>query len=157
MALFEEISIILLLIVTVILGSSLAIARVNTNNPGNIVKSNVTWLGSVPCAGRFECFSAPSYGLRALVINLKTYMYVHNLRTVEEIINRWAPSYENDTKAYISFVLTTIGHRPGAKLPITLHNISLLVYSIIKFEKGKVVYNDREIKYAIINIFNIRS
>lgn len=80
------------------------------NNPGNIVKTSINWEGEVPCAdARFECFSTPYYGIRAITKNLIYYREVYGLTTVQEIIHRWAPPQENDTDAYVQAMRIQVG------------------------------------------------
>ena len=70
------------------------------NNPGNIVLSDIPWLGKI--AGddeRFETFQTPEHGIRALSLNLLNYARKHGLETVQDIIPRWAPASENNTVA----------------------------------------------------------
>lgn len=46
-----------------------------------------------------------TWGVRALLVTLRTYVVKHHLHTVREIITRWAPpSDRNNTEKYIEFV-----------------------------------------------------
>lgn len=45
-----------------------------------------------------------AYGYRALIKLLQNYRKLYNLKTVAEMINRWAPEHENNTSGYISRV-----------------------------------------------------
>lgn len=77
------------------------------NNPGNIrYTASQKWQGldNPPCEKGFCRFLDMTYGMRALLITLRTYIRKHNLTDVESIISRYAPSSENDTRAYISRV-----------------------------------------------------
>lgn len=85
---------------------------IRNNNPGNIKLSNTAWRGKVPNAqntdGTFEQFQDMAHGIRAVYRLLITYANKHKLRTVDEIIDRWAPSGENSETArdnYKRFVL----------------------------------------------------
>lgn len=85
---------------------------IRNNNPGNIKLSNTAWQGKVPNAqntdGTFEQFQDMAHGIRAVYRLLITYANKHKLRTVDEIIDRWAPSGENSETArdnYKRFVL----------------------------------------------------
>lgn len=76
------------------------------NNPGNIRNSSTVWLGEIiPSKDKsFKQFKSMAYGYRALIKLLQNYRKLHNLKTVAELINRWAPSNENNTSAYITRV-----------------------------------------------------
>lgn len=75
---------------------------IRNNNPGNIRISQNKWQGKVPTDqntdGAFEQFSAMKYGIRALYRLLITYLG-YGLQTVDEIIDRYAPSGDNSEQA----------------------------------------------------------
>lgn len=87
-------------------------------NPGNIVYVPANkWQGQIGLGDawlptsqrRFAAFESHEYGIRALAALLTTYQDRHGLRTVREIINRWAPpkgdgGYTNPTSAYVRHV-----------------------------------------------------
>ncbi|MFI3320327.1 MAG: structural protein P5 [Rikenellaceae bacterium] len=76
------------------------------NNPGNIRHSKDRFRGEVyPCEDPlFKVFTAPEWGYRAVYVILRTYILKYELTTISEIIPRWAPTFENDTDAYIQYV-----------------------------------------------------
>ena len=78
---------------------------IRNNNPGNIRKGE-PWKGlaCVQDDPDFCVFKSMHWGVRALVITLRTYVVVHKLHTIEQIIGRWAPTNENHTALYIQFV-----------------------------------------------------
>ena len=85
------------------------IARgVRNNNPFNVVKSSSRWLGLKPkflCTDPVFCeFVEMKYGIRCGLILLREYIQVYHLSDVRGIVSRFAPSFENDTEAYIEFV-----------------------------------------------------
>ena len=73
------------------------------NNPGNI-RHGSKWRGLAPNQNdtAFCTFINVEHGIRAIFKILNTYEKKHNLVTVEDIINRYAPPVENDTGAYIN-------------------------------------------------------
>ncbi len=73
------------------------------NNPGNIRNSSTEWQGEiVPSKDKsFKQFKTMAYGYRALIKLLQNYRKLYHLKTIAELINRWAPSNENNTSAYI--------------------------------------------------------
>lgn len=90
------------------------------NNPANIRRGSA-WKGLVPflvnpqnqqrvCDKSFCQFENIEYGIRALIVLLRTYCYKYKLRTIETIINRFAPPSENRTTAYIRFVVNYCQH-----------------------------------------------
>ncbi len=76
------------------------------NNPGNIRNSSTVWQGEItPSKDKsFKQFSSMAYGYRAVIKLLQNYRKLYNLKTVAELINRWAPPTENKTGAYITRV-----------------------------------------------------
>lgn len=83
------------------------------------------------------------------MIILKHYQIQHGLNTIMDIIHRWAPPQENDTKAYIDGVSTVTG------IPAH-HHIDLmdgmtmlkLIRAIIFHENGYQPYDDDVLKRA---------
>ena len=84
-------------------------------NPGNIEFGPYTrGMGASATDGRFAIFATMADGVCALARLLIVYYdkpLADRIDTVREIINRWAPSNENDTNAYIAAVcqLCTVG------------------------------------------------
>ena len=78
---------------------------IRNNNPLNIRVGN-NWQGEVakPSDHTFEQFKEMKYGVRAAFIILRNYINRHKLNTIPKVINRWAPSKENNTLAYIKAV-----------------------------------------------------
>ena len=113
---------------------------IRNNNPGNIRKSQVDWIGEVTGVDEsFESFDTMENGIRALGKLLLTYDKKYGLNTVRSIIDRWAPPNENNTEAYIAATATRMGVNSEDKLD--LHNpfvLSKLVYAIICHENGEV-------------------
>ena len=79
-------------------------------NPLNIRKiSKDRWVGQCGNDGAFVKFINIQFGLRAAFRLLYTYGYRYNLRTIKEIIYRWAPPTENNTTAYVQRVCSYSG------------------------------------------------
>lgn len=124
---------------------------VRNNNPGNIdFNPRNDWVGQLglelgASKPRFARFDSPENGIRALGKLLIAYRGKDGLPgvggkgidTVLETINRWAPSNENDTKAYALAVAKRLGVRTtdpiNIKDPTTLR---VFVESIIIHENG---------------------
>lgn len=119
-------------------------------NPGNIDRVAAThWQGqSADQSGdpRFVVFDSPEWGIRAIAKELLTYQTKHACGTIREIINRWAPPVENNTKAYIAAVATDCGVAPDDQIAVTdPETMQRLVKAIIEHENGRVIYSDAQI------------
>lgn len=81
---------------------------VRLNNPGDLERvAGVTWQGEADAQPdpRFIAFKTAQFGFRALARTLLTYQNAHGLKTVGQIINRWAPPSDNNpTSAYAKLV-----------------------------------------------------
>lgn len=122
---------------------------IRLNNPGNIeFNAANNWLGEVrPSSNkRYTQFSHPVYGIRALARTLNTYGEKYGLRTVRQVIERWAPEEENDTEAYIADVVQRAGIGPGVDIRA---NFAGVVAAIIHHENGKQPYDMQLIQEAI--------
>ena len=79
------------------------------NNPLNIRYSkNNNWLGQIGSYRGFCEFESSDYGLRAAMLIIERYIVVYRKRFVRGIINRFAPSVENNTEAYVRYVQTCL-------------------------------------------------
>jgi hypothetical protein len=90
------------------------------------------------------------FGIRALAMILRNYKRKYDICTIGGIVNRFAPSSENDTKAYIQSVCATCGRR--ADEPLDIENeviLRLLIKAIIKHENGRQPYTDEQIKAGL--------
>lgn len=79
---------------------------IRNNNPANI-RRGCNWKGLAETqTDRDFCqFVTMTWGVRALLVTLRTYVVKHHLHTVREIITRWAPPSDgNNTEKYIEFV-----------------------------------------------------
>lgn len=119
---------------------------VRNNNPGNIVLSDIPWLGKVAGGdSRFETFESPEAGLRALSLNLLNYARKYDLSTVSDIINRWAPTNENDTGSYIKSVAQRLGIDPNQRLNLEDPGLlAKLSEAIVSHENGLNPYDPRQ-------------
>ena len=77
-------------------------------NPLNIRRSEKTrWLGQAKrqCDREFVQFQRLLFGFRAAFRILRTYIKLHGLTTLKDIIYRWAPPEDgNNTLSYIDIV-----------------------------------------------------
>jgi len=114
---------------------------IRNHNPGNI-RWGDPWQGLVPKAKRTDTafcqFASAAYGIRALARTLITYQDKHGLRTIRQIITRWAPPSENDTSAYVGDVARQTGRAPDQKLDMhDYKQVRAVAEAIIRKENGK--------------------
>lgn len=125
---------------------------IRNHNPGNIEYTGTQWQGldDPPTDGRFMRFVAPEYGIRALARVLNTYQSKHGLNTIRGIIDRWAPSFENNTSAYVQSVANSTGI--GADQPLSTYDTgtaTALAAAIIKHENGQQPYSMATIREGV--------
>lgn len=78
---------------------------IRNNNPLNIRRgSNWVGLSKHQTDPAFCQFDSITYGLRAGLIIIRTYMTKYKLTTIHTIVSRWAPPKENNTDAYVKSV-----------------------------------------------------
>jgi hypothetical protein len=118
-------------------------------NPGNIDFNKANkWQGQLGLEEgvpkpRFARFDSPENGIRALGKLLLTYQDKHKLRTVSAIINRWAPSVENDTAAYVKAVERLTKTKPGDTIDLRSYGVmGGFVKAIIHHENAGFEYPD---------------
>lgn len=113
------------------------------NNPGNIVKTANKWRGEKQPGDdpKYCQFDTPHYGIRALARILLNYQLLHGLRTVRQMISRWAPPAENNTDAYINAVSTWLDVEPDDVYELgDDHNLAEMIRAIIRQENGRCIY-----------------
>lgn len=82
------------------------------NNPLNIRISSTPWQGKIAenTDGAFEQFTSLEYGLRAGLVNIRTYIRRDRLDAISVIIPKWAPILDgNDVRAYVRLVSNKSG------------------------------------------------
>ena len=128
------------------------IARgIRNNNPGNI-RHGDKWQGlaEVQTDKAFCVFKSPEWGIRALVRILRNYQTKHGLKTVESIINRFAPEVENNTTSYILSVCQVLDVKPRDVIDVREPGIMInLLKAIIRHENGVQPYIDDVLKRGI--------
>ena len=133
---------------------------IRNNNPLNIRLSSDKWQGQINVKGNIDgnsslsseraggeavfcVFSSMEYGWRAaFVILCRTYYGKYGLKTIRDIVSRWAPAKENNTPAYIRHVSDYTGIGPDRDLgdPQTHPTNWLLTgYAMAVMENGKTL------------------
>ncbi|WP_313171433.1 structural protein P5 [Stenotrophomonas sp.] len=129
---------------------------VRSNNPGNIDRTKTVWQGEDRSAAalrrepRFCVFETPQAGFRALAKTLLTYQSKHGLRTVRDMINRWAPPVENNTEAYIAQVAREVG--VGSREIVSLSKqvpLQRMVTAIARHENGGLFWDESVIEAGV--------
>ena len=113
------------------------------NNPLNIRRvAGQRWKGQEPPSNsplkgedrEFVRFSSMEYGIRAAFCILNTYRRKYKAVCVEDIIARWAPPSENDTRKYVETVCRLTGF--GGKERLEESQLPALVYAMAFVECG---------------------
>jgi hypothetical protein len=136
---------------------------VRNNNPGNLDRCGVPWQGEDRSEAarkretRFCVFLQPQFGFRAMAKTLLTYQRKHGLRTVRQIISRWAPPVENDTGAYVRAVANAIGVGMNQDINIAQPCVMLpLLRAIAHHEQGGDHWPD-DVIVAGLNLAGIKA
>ena len=133
---------------------------IRNNNPLNIRRSKDKWQGQVNPSGNgnvngngnnsspkgdaeFVQFYSMEYGWRAaFVILCRTYSGKYGLKTIRDIVSRWAPAKENNTEAYIRHVSDYTGISPNKVLGSPQEHPTqwlLIGYAMAVVENGKAL------------------
>ena len=78
-------------------------------------------VGNLRPAGQSTGFQQPkSYqeGIAALDKQLEIYGTKHNIKTIRDLVTRYAPPSENDTNAYIQYLSNKTGLKPDQEIDL---------------------------------------
>jgi len=121
------------------------------NNPCNLRQGQGRFIGEYDKSrdNEFRQFRTMYYGMRAaLHLLMKTYYHLHHLRTIKEIIHRWAPPEENNTSAYVKFISKKTGVGENDIIPNKPEFWVDFLDAMIQMENGEKI--DRVfIKYVV--------
>ena len=108
-------------------------------NPGNIRKSTDVFQGEiVPSKDKdFKQFQTMAHGYRAMFKLLNTYYRAYSLKTIRQLISRWAPRSENNTQAYVSLVASYTGIAEDAPLMFAKEEMVKIVAAMSRVENGR--------------------
>lgn len=110
---------------------------VRNNNPLNIRLSNNQWDGKVNGSdSAFEKFETPVYGFRAAGKIIINYQRLYGLYSIAEIINRFAPSTENNTAAYVKHVSEKMQIPSTTPLSLNEQTLAKLLHVMSTHETG---------------------
>ena len=130
---------------------------IRNNNPGNI-RWRENWLGLKQDGKEqdpsFCVFVSAVYGIRALAKVLINYKKIHGLNTVRQIVSRYAPPNENQTKAYVQSVAKQLGVYPDSIIDIEERGVlTVFIKAVIRMENGIQPYSDETIQQGISSIY----
>lgn len=116
---------------------------VRNNNPGNI-EHNIRGEGKIGSDGRFAKFQTPEQGISAMAKLLVRYQTKYGRDTISQIVNRWAPPSENDSKSYAAVVARAVGVKPGDTIDLQSdpEKLAALVKAMIRHENGYDPYDE---------------
>lgn len=118
-------------------------------NPGNIRQSRTKYLGEVqPSQDReFKQFQSIEYGYRAMFVLLEHYYRKRGLKTIRQIISRYAPPVENSTEHYISQVANICFRSADEEIDITNKDEMILIVSAMsRVENGRIANIDEVLR-----------
>lgn len=120
----------------------MAARGIRNNNPLNIRISGQNWKGKViPSQDpAFEQFQSMTYGIRAAIKIVQTYIRRYNLNSPALIIARWAPAIENNVTRYVNFVHQRTGFAYSTRLHAdSKFDICRLLWAMAIYENGEEV------------------
>ena len=122
---------------------------IRNNNPLNIRYSPANaWQGQTGSDGEYAIFEHEKYGIRAAAKLLNRYVNDYGLLTVAQIINRWAPTGENNTNAYINAVASKLNVQANEPL-LWPSYAPALIGAMIHHENGAQPYSAAQINQGI--------
>ncbi len=107
---------------------------VRNNNPLNLRKTNTGWKHKVEGTDtEFETFSSMMWGVRASLRNMRTHYY-RGVNTIQKMISIWAPPSENNTNAYVAFIVKETGREKYKGFEWNQDNIYPIVKAMCQIE-----------------------
>ena len=91
----------------------------------------------------FEQFADMYFGFRAALIVLDRYIARHRCNTIADIVHRWAPPNENDTKGYINHVCRLTGIGGYEHIATTDRRLKEVVWAMAHIESGNDIEHYR--------------
>lgn len=126
---------------------------IRNNTPDNI-RHGANWQGLNPDGRKIDpafcVFNTPIYGIRALAKVLINYKKLYSLKTIREIISRYAPPSENQTTAYVQSVSKQLNIRADEAIDIEERGVlAVFIKTVIRIENGIQPYSDETIQQGI--------
>lgn len=120
--------------------SKQGVRGLRNNNPGNVKQGGATpWNGQVGTDNLGHAiFDSVENGLRALTIDLVNKQRLHNLYTLQDIFEYYAPTSDgNNPTEYAQTVASGLGIGPSEHFVINSGNIAPLIRQVITVELGR--------------------
>lgn len=120
---------------------------IRNNNPGNIRLSRTTYKGEVtPSSDKaFKQFESMAYGYRAVFVTLRHYHTNLGLKTIRQMISRWAPPSENNTGSYVKYVSDAAHYDCDAAVDIKDKNLMVKIVSAMSFVENGLKANQTDV------------
>ena len=113
---------------------------IGKNNPFNIRFSrNNQWIGQIGQTNGFVDFSDRIYGVRAAALLVLRSYRSKGILTISEIINRYAPTTENNTAKYVEYVCNQLGVFPF-DIPKDKDEYYKLLAAMSRYEGNPISY-----------------
>lgn len=123
---------------------------IRSNNPGNLRPGNHKWVGELAPVNNYCRFDTPENGIRAAAKNLVNQQRFHSLRTVHQIISKYAPPSENDTESYIASVCKRLSVDRDTVLDLEKPDaLRQFLIAVFWHENGQMPYDDDLIDRAV--------
>lgn len=106
------------------------------NNPGNIRVTGDQWQGMIGSESGMVRFQDVTYGIRAMATILGNDI-IDGTNTITSLISQYAPPSENDTAAYINYVVQDTSYDANQELPATSDTLFKLIRAQMKEEIGQ--------------------
>lgn len=127
------------------------------NNPANIRNSSSKWKGmtEVQTDKEFVTFIDMWWGIRALLVILRTYYFKYKLVTCSQVISRFAPPNENNTLTYIKFAQEQVFYDGNVnqanewRTPIDPSENTRRLARAICWIESKVIVDEEDIDLAL--------
>jgi hypothetical protein len=113
---------------------------IRNNNPGNLRDTTIAWQGEVAPNMKkdkdFEEFTEMKFGVRALLMDLRSDIQ-KGKNTLHSLLAEFAPGNENDTSAYIRFMVDQTPYVEYQTLKPEKEYLWELARGIIRYETGR--------------------
>lgn len=110
---------------------------IRSNNPGAL-RTGGGWEAEVgQTANGFSIFRSPEEGFEAVFENMESYYVRHGIRTIDDLLARWAPDSENNLARYranVKQVLAAFGAETEQFNPRHMHQAVALAIAIATHE-----------------------
>lgn len=110
-------------------------------NPGNIRRSRVRYLGELHPSQdtHFKQFESMAWGYRAMFVLLDSYSKRYGLKSLGEMLTRYAPPTENHTALYIESVCDMTGIKADTELDTHSKRVMIpIVAAMSRIENGRI-------------------